>query len=129
MPNAELNAIDPKVLKVATVPILPKLSKPREGDNKTGEEKGTDIGIFISLPDGMASVPTIGVKIDTDVAEDTNDGAALIADGFETEVLHAVEGGASPISCAYKSFQYLISPCMRVFSTSNYCAHLFAPPI
>ena len=99
--NGELTATDPKVSKVPTIPILPKLPKPREGDDNTGEEKGIDIGIFISLPDGMASAPTIGVKIDTDVAEDMNDGAALIAGGFETGVLHAVEGGASPVSCVY----------------------------
>ena len=77
----------------------------------------------------MASVATIGVKIDIDVAEETNDGVALIAGGFETGVLYAVEGGVSPVSYAYKSFQYLISPCMQVFSTSNYCARLSVPPI
>ena len=96
-----LKTTNPKVSKVPTIPILPKLPKPREGDDNIGEEKGIDIGIFISLPDGMASTPAIGVKIDTDVAEDMNDGAALIAGGFETGVLHAVEGGASPVSCVY----------------------------
>ena len=81
------------------------------------------------ISDLFVSVPTIGVKIDIDVAEEMNDGVALIAGGFETGVLYAVEGGVSPVSYAYKSFQYLISPCMRVFSTSNCCARLSTPPI
>ena len=98
VPNAKLNATNPKVSKVPIVPILPKLPKLREGDDNTVEEKGTIIGISISLPDGMASVPTIGVEIDTYVTKGMNDGAALIADGFETRVLHAVEGGAYPVS-------------------------------